>query len=91
MFCVECRCAAAQAEVALPTETAVLASRVSPTLGNLPVLWATKIRLEMRLGLTLCAFTESCNPELLLLRHLLNFCVFKRRGFTMLAKLILNS
>ncbi|KAK2101678.1 hypothetical protein P7K49_019344 [Saguinus oedipus] len=47
-------------------ETAALASRVSPTPGNFPVLWATKIRLEMRRELTLCVFTESCNPELLL-------------------------
>ena len=42
-----------------------------PTPENFPVLWATKIRMEMQLGLTLCAFTDSCNHELILLCHLL--------------------
>ena len=50
--------------------TAALASCVSPTSGNFPILWATKIHLEMRIELTLCIFTESCNPDLLLPCHL---------------------
>ncbi|KAK2107136.1 hypothetical protein P7K49_016650 [Saguinus oedipus] len=46
-------------------EPAALASRVSPTPGTFNVLWAKKVCPRMRLGLTLCAFTESCNPEFL--------------------------
>ena len=45
----ECHCAVALAEAAAPAKTAALASRVSPTPGNFPILWATKIHLEMRL------------------------------------------
>ena len=45
-----------------------------------PGLWAIKICLEMRCPLTLCTFTRSCNPELLLQCHLLslqNKAIFK--------------
>ena len=66
----DCRFAAALAEAVTTAKMAALASRVSPTPGNFPILWATKIRLEMQLGLTLCAFNESCNPELFLPCHL---------------------
>ena len=31
---------------------------------NFPVLWATKISLEMQLQLTICGFNESSNPGL---------------------------
>ncbi|KAK2096069.1 hypothetical protein P7K49_025103 [Saguinus oedipus] len=47
-------------------EPAVLASRVSPTPGTFNALWAKNVNPRMRLGLTLYAFTESCNPESLL-------------------------
>ena len=70
VFCAEYHCAGMPAEMAAPAKTVALASRVSPTPGNFPILWATKIHMEMQRALTLCAFTESCNPELLLQRHL---------------------
>ncbi|KAK2101237.1 hypothetical protein P7K49_022585, partial [Saguinus oedipus] len=47
-----------------------LASRVSSTPGTFKVLWAKNVHPAMWLGLTLCAFTESCNLESPLRRHL---------------------
>ena len=47
-----------------------LASQVSFIPGNFPVLWATKIRLEMQLRLTVCGFNASSNPGLFSQHHL---------------------
>ncbi|KAK2110925.1 hypothetical protein P7K49_010671 [Saguinus oedipus] len=69
-FCAVCRCAVAPALLNRPREPAALASHVSPTPGTFNILWAKKVRPRMQLKLTLCAFTESCNPELPLRRHL---------------------
>ena len=51
-------------------QTYCLASRVFFILGSFPVLWATKISLEMQLRLTVCRFNESSNPGLFSQRHL---------------------